>query len=141
MRGRARGARLQGMAGRVLHLPGRAGHDAASAPPSRRPGKPGRAAPARKGDLGVVTAPRRAVGAAGGNRLGAGKAALGVFAAVSRVCQADPKPRVLGTVPPTPPAAPWIHLRRLKMVLPRPARGVRAHGLGEVRGQSSQMTR
>lgn len=126
MRGKARGARLQGRAGRVFHLPGRAGHDAASAPPPRRPGKPGRAAPARKGDLGVVTAPRRAVGAAGGNRLGAGhagRAALGVFAPVSRVCQADLKPRVLGRVPPTPPAAHCIHLRRLKMVLPCPAPG------------------
>lgn len=37
--------------GRALPLPGRAGHDAASAPPPRRPGKP-RAAPARKGDVG-----------------------------------------------------------------------------------------
>lgn len=81
--GAGRAARLW----RALPLPGRAGHDEASAPQPLRPGKPRRAAPARKGDLGAVTAPRGAVGATGANRLGAGhagRAALVVPAAVSR---------------------------------------------------------
>lgn len=87
--------------GRALPLPGRAGHDAASAPPPRRPGKP-RAAPARKGDLGAVTASRGAVGTAGRKRAGAGhagRAALAVIARVACPCRADREPRVLGEGP------------------------------------------